>query len=132
MNYLADTDWVVDFLKGRAPAVAFINGLLRQGLAISAITFAEVYEGIYYGGKRANDEQVLERFLRSVPILDVTREVARQFAMTRGALRQQRVTVAPPDLPIAATAIHHDLILATRNVRHYDRIHGLKLLIPSS
>lgn len=49
MNYLADTDWVVDYLKGRATAVAFINGLLPLGLAISAMTFGELYEGIYYG-----------------------------------------------------------------------------------
>lgn len=33
-----------------------------------------------------------------------------------------------PDLLIAATAIHHDLRLATHNTRHFKRIEELKTM----
>lgn len=35
------------------------------------------------------------------------------------------------DILIAATALHHDLALVTRNRAHFQRIPGLKLYEPS-
>ena len=49
MSYLVDSDWVADYLKGRSGAVSLLDGLFCDGIAISIITFGEVYEGIYYG-----------------------------------------------------------------------------------
>jgi predicted nucleic acid-binding protein len=65
-------------------------------------------------------------------VLTVSRPIGRQFARIRGTLRKQGLPIAQPDLLIAAMAIHHNLILATRNVRHYQRIPGLKLLLPTT
>ncbi len=49
MNYLVDSDWVADYLKGRSEALDFLRSLGADRLAISLITFGEIYEGIYYG-----------------------------------------------------------------------------------
>lgn len=38
MNYLVDTDWVVDYLKGRTPVVDRLHSLAPEGLAVSLIT----------------------------------------------------------------------------------------------
>ncbi len=46
MNYLIDTDWVVDYLKGRTPVVDRLKLLALDGLAVSLITYGEIYEGI--------------------------------------------------------------------------------------
>lgn len=127
MKYLTDTDELIDYLKGRAKAVATIEPLLADGVAISVITFAEVYEGIYTGRQREHQEEVFRRFLEGVPVLDVTREIAKRFAIIRGFLRQERLLIPPPDLLIAATALHHDLAVITRNVSHFDRVPGLRL-----
>jgi tRNA(fMet)-specific endonuclease VapC len=35
--------------------------------------------------------------------------------------------LADPDLQIAATAIQHDLDLVTGNVKHFERVPGLRL-----
>jgi tRNA(fMet)-specific endonuclease VapC len=127
VRHLLDTDWVADYLKGRSPAVALISRLIPDGIAISVITLAEVYEGIYYGSDPVHDERGLRRFLRGVIVLHVDTDVARRYAVIRGSLRQQGLLIPQPDILIAATAIHHDLILVTRNLRHYRRIPGLKL-----
>ena len=113
MTYLVDTDYVVDYLKGQRNVPEMLATLLPDGIAVSIITFAEVYEGIYYGQKPSY--------------------YARQFAILRGQLRVQpegKTVVQPKDnydLFIAATALQHNLTLVTRNVKDYERIPHLKL-----
>jgi predicted nucleic acid-binding protein len=60
--------------------------------------------------------------LFSFPVLSVTRSVARHFARIRGDLRAKGNLILDPDLYIAATAIHHNLTLVTRNVKDYERV----------
>ena len=52
------------------------------------------------------------------------------FARTRGELRRDGRLIPDLDLLIAATAIHHDLTLVTRNVRHIGRISALQIYQP--
>src|SRR5947209_6899307 len=52
MTYLVDTDYVADYLKGYQRATDVLTHLVTQGIGVSIITFAEVYEGIYYGRNR--------------------------------------------------------------------------------
>ncbi len=49
MKYLVDSDWVVDYLVGRQAAVALLSTIVEEGIAVSLITYGEIYEGIYYG-----------------------------------------------------------------------------------
>ena len=131
MTYLVDTDWVADYLKGRSHAVTLLNRLFPDGLAISIITFAEVYEGIYYGAEPRRNEAVFRQFLKGVPVLPISRSVAQRFAQVRGGLRSKGQLIPQPDLFIAATALQHDLTLLTRNVHHFERIPGLAVYQPS-
>ena len=101
-----DSDWVADYLKGRQHAVQFLDSLFRDGMAISIITFAEIYEGIYYGSDPKRNEGIFARFLQGVDVLGINRPVARRFAMVRGALREAGQLIPQPDIFIAATALH--------------------------
>ena len=127
MNYLVDTDWVVDYLKGRTPVVDRLHILAPEGLAISLITYGEIYEGIYFGQNSEQHESGFRNFLRGVVLLPLDRAVMRRFARVRGDLRSKGQLIGDPDLLIAATALHHDLTLLTHNVRHFGRIAGLKV-----
>lgn len=127
MKYLIDSDWVADYLRGRSQAVDLLNRLSHDGLAISAIRFGEIYEGIYYGVDPVRSEAVFQQFLLGSSVLDVDSIIARQFAMLRGFLRQRGLLIPQPDILIAATAIEFDLTLVTRNLRHFLRMPGLRL-----
>ncbi|HET7036973.1 MAG TPA: type II toxin-antitoxin system VapC family toxin [Thermomicrobiaceae bacterium] len=127
---MVDSDWVADYLKGREAATTVLTELFPAGLAISIITFAEIYEGIYYGHDPQRHEQVFRRFIQGVSILDLTRTVARRYARLRGELRQLGQVIDQPDLFIAATAIEYNLELLTRNLRDFERIPGLLLARP--
>jgi len=127
MTYLVDTDYVADYLKGYKAATTLLELLLSDGISMSIITFAEVYEGIYYGDNRMKHEQGFRRFITTTPVLSITHAVARQFAIIRGDLRAKGLLIPDPDLYIAATAIHHNLTLVTRNLRDFERIPNLSI-----
>jgi predicted nucleic acid-binding protein len=128
LSYLIDTDWLVDFLKGRQAAVRLLGRLAPDGLAISLATFGEIYEGIRYGRNRLADEAALAATLVWIPILGFDVEIMRRFAEIRGDLRKRRQLIGDFDTLIAATALHHDLTVVSRNRDHFERVPGLKLL----
>lgn len=64
--YLLDTDWAVDFLSGHQETVEKIRELKGHGLALSLISLAELYEGVYYSREPAESEQKLMDFLSGV------------------------------------------------------------------
>lgn len=130
MIYLVDSDRVADFLRGRPDAVLLFHQLLIDGMAMSIVTFAKVYEGIYFGRDRAHHEADFRTLLRGIPVLGINRSIARQFAAIQGTLRAQGQLIAASDTFIAATALYHKLTLVTRNIRHFQRIPGLSLHTP--
>lgn len=127
MIYLLDSDWIVDYLKGKAAAVQLLQSFANDSLTISTITYGEVFEGIYYGQNKAQIERIFRQFLRGISVLSVTRQIAYHFAIIRGDLRQRGEIIGDPDILIAATALHHNLTLVTQNTRHFQRIPGLLL-----
>lgn len=125
--YLIDTDWVVDYLKVRPDTRSLIARLVPDGIAISSITYGEVYEGIAFGRDVTLHEQGFRGFLRVAEVLPLNRRMMRRFADVRGDLRQRGLIIGDMDILIAATALDHGLTLLTRNTRHVARIPGLTL-----
>src|ERR1043166_8133057 len=125
--YLVDSDVVADALQGKPQAVRLLSSLEPEGLAISLITYGEIYEGILYSKDPKASEQVFNRFLRDVAILPINRPIMKQFALFRGQLRGAGQIIGDFDLLIAATAKYHQLTLVTRNMKHFQRIPDLPL-----
>lgn len=129
MKYLIDTDWVIDHLAGDPVAVNLLNILVPDGIAISVLTYSEVYVGIFRSPNPKQSEIGFRIFLQSASVLPVTKVVARQNALIRTDLlrRGKSVRRRAFDLVIAATAIRHQLSLVTRNKVDYQDILGLTL-----
>ena len=66
-----DTDWIVHSLRGRSDITAKLEELAVEGLAISFVSLAELYEGIYYSRDQIADEAGLKGFLRRVSVLGI-------------------------------------------------------------
>jgi predicted nucleic acid-binding protein len=130
MTYLLDTDWLVDYLDGVAAAQSLVTALLSDGIAVSIITYMEIYEGIERSATPREDERAFRALLSGVDVIPFNRTVARQAARLRAQLRPRypsRVRRRTLDLLIAATAIVYDLTLVSRNRDDYRVIPGLKL-----
>jgi tRNA(fMet)-specific endonuclease VapC len=125
VTYLVDTDWVASYLNGRTDAIQLLNALAPAGLAISLITYGEIYDGIYRGRAPGQAERGFKAFLTAARVLPLTRPIMRRFARIRGDLRAQGLTIGDNDVMIAATALQHGLTLVSRNHAHFARIPGL-------
>jgi tRNA(fMet)-specific endonuclease VapC len=131
VKFLVDSNWLIDAATGRLGAQRILNSLSDEGLAVSIISVAEVYEGAF-GTPHPQDTLVgLRDFLSDFAILPLTDPTVEHFARMRAALRKQGQLIPDMDLLIAATAIEEGLILVTRNARHFERIVGLRLVNPS-
>ncbi len=129
---LVDTDYIVDALHGQDSALQTLTDLAPQGLAISLISYGELYEGAYYARQPEEVLAGLTRFLQGYTLLPLTVPIMERFAIVRGQLaRPVRQQVGDMDLLIAATALTHGLTLVTRNLRDFALIPGLSLHRPS-
>lgn len=129
MPYLVDTDWVIDHLANVPEAVRLLDRLAQDGIAISIITYMEVYQGVLRNPSPEEAQSKLRAFVNAVPILPFSATVAQRCAHLRETLRKQgkRVNARALDLIIAATAFEYDLTLVTRNTEDYADIPELKL-----
>ena len=131
MRYLVDADWLIDAFIGRPDAVRTLDYLSPEGLAVSIIAVAELYEGAFGTPDPSPTLAAFREFLRGYAILPLTDPAAVRFAQVRATLRQQGQLIPDMDLLIAATAMEADLTLLTRNLRHFTRISDLRLYQPS-
>jgi tRNA(fMet)-specific endonuclease VapC len=127
MRYLVDTDSIIDGLAGISSILDWFNEHLDEGLAVSIVTLAEVYEGAYINPDPEVHIASFQAFLAIFTILPLIDQIAQRFARLRATLRRQGNLIPDLDLLIAATAIEHDLTLRTRNRRQFERIRELRL-----
>lgn len=55
------------------------------------------------------------------------RRVAFEYGRLRAELERKGQPLAEPDLMIAAIGLARNLVLVTGNVKHFERVEGLKL-----
>ena len=129
MTYLIDSDILISAAIGRPDAQILIDDATRDGVAISVVSLGEVYEGAVsslHGENRAK-LYYLRQFLHVFPVVGLDDPIMELFARIRAELRSQGQLIADLDILIAASALEHDLTVVSRNVRHFQRIPGLKV-----
>lgn len=124
-QYLVDTDWVVDILRGQSSAIRTLTEIAADGIAISIISYGELAEGATYARNPEFARAGLQNFLDGKQILPLTVEIMDRFGAVRGQLRQTGQLISDLELLIGVTAVHHNLRLISRNLRHFDRIPGI-------
>lgn len=129
MKYLIDTDWLIDHLKGIQVVGDKLIEFSQEGLSMSIISLAEVYEGIFGSRNQERHQQALNEFLASdLDVLEVTEDICKVFAQERSKLRKQGLLIGDFDLLIAATALYHNLTVLTNNRKHFERIENLEII----
>ena len=129
MRYLLDTTWIVEYLRGNADVISRVQALLDGGLAVSLISVAELYEGVFRSQDPVRNEAALKsRFIgiEGVTVLGLTEDVCVFYGRERARLYQRGNIVGAIDLLIAATALTHNLTLLTDD-RDFERIGDLRV-----
>ena len=120
-KFLLDSDVIIWHLRGRKEVTEMLRDLQRFGVpACSALSVIEVQLGVKKG-----EEEKTDRFLGSLVVFDVNREIANQAALLIREYKAKGIRIEVPDAVIAGTCILHDLVLVTYNTKHYP-IPGIK------
>jgi tRNA(fMet)-specific endonuclease VapC len=93
---------------------------------ISEITVAELYFGLAKAEdkkRKQNDILEVQRLFRVIPVYSSFMK----YGEIRYSLEHTGQRVDQFDLLIGATALHHNMILVTSNIKHFERISGLKI-----
>ena len=108
LNALLDSDILLDFLDGHAPAAREIARYRECG--ISVISWMEVLAG----ARTEADEEVRRGFLAHFRLVPLTPHVAEEAVKLR---REYRLKL--PDAIIWASAITENCLLASRNTKDF-------------
>jgi len=127
VSYLVDTDWAIDYLNGQDRTRKRLEEIEESGLALSIISLAEVYEGIYYSKDPEGNEKALLDFLQDVTLINIDEEICRLCGKERGRLRAVGKMTSDFDLLVGITARRYGLTLLTNNRRHFQNIDGLQV-----
>ena len=121
---LADTDVLIDFLRGYAPVADRIELELQRGLATTVISAFELWSGSLGSEPR---EQTMASLLGALNIIPLDPASAKTAARIKGGLQSDGRAIAMADALIAGICVEHDAILLTRNRRHFEAVPRLVL-----
>lgn len=128
--YLLDTNVLSELVRPR-PDARVVNRLLTlraSDLFASAVTRYELRYGACLRKDTARFWARLQAdILPLVTWLPVTQEIAETGGKIAADLRLQGRSAGDLDPLIGATATAHDLVLVTRNTRHFECMTGLRL-----
>lgn len=125
--YLLDTNTVAYFFKGQGQVARRLLAVPPSEIAVSAIVAYELMVGVAKSPEAHRRRAQLDRFLSVVTLLPLGAREAQAAAGVRADLEARGLPIGPYDILIAATALAHDSILVTRNVREFGRVEGLKV-----
>ena len=133
-GYLVDTNIPSELTRPRPEpqVIAFLNDAGKDRVYLSVLTLGEIYKGIA-GLSDNNRKNRLQWWLDTEMrlwfadhVLPVTETIAERWGLLAGLAKLRGTPVSIIDGLLAATALEHDLTVATRNVRDFV---GLKIRV---
>jgi len=128
---LIDTSVAVAMERERESLQSLLDRASDEQVAVAAITASELLHGVHRADTAMRRERRLrhvETLLEAVSVLPFDLDVARVHSRIWADLATRGNVIGAHDLQIAATALNHDLPLATLDREHFSRIDGLRLV----
>ena len=123
---MIDTDILIDNLRGFSPGIDFLDELSEAGsFIVSIVSGMELVQGC----RNAAELRPVRRLLQRATVLPVEAPISElAYRLMDSYFLSHRLVLT--DAFIAATALHHERTLYTRNIRHFQMIPGLAIVRP--
>jgi Predicted nucleic acid-binding protein, contains PIN domain len=125
-EYLVDTNILIYYFADTIPEkkVSRIEDIFRTSFNISIITKIEF---LGWGKHMEKGFDKAQEFISFANVIPLTDEIADLTIYGR-----RKYNIKLPDAVIAATAVHNNLILVTRNAKDFKGVKGLEIYNPFS
>jgi tRNA(fMet)-specific endonuclease VapC len=123
-RYLLDTNIVVALFQGDAAIEAGFEA--AQEVFLPSVALGELHFGAVHSRRPEANAARIDDLAATCTVVGVDAETARRYGQLKGELREKGRPIPENDLWIAACALQHGLILATRD-RHFDQVEGLQV-----
>lgn len=127
---IIDTDVLIDLLRNKKEAVAFVARLQDKNLLLST-TVINQFELHYGAHKSRNPEknlQATKRLLNKLQILPLTPRSAEKADYIFAELETKGQTIGLRDTFIGAIALTREFSVATYNTEHFKKTPNLKII----
>ena len=128
--YLLDSDWIIQALANRQPALSTLERLASSRIYVSYITVGEIYERAFESVNPEAHVLTFRHFLSAYRALTLSDPIMERFAEVRSVLRRRGQLIPDFDLLIGATALHHEITILTFNRRDFERIPDFRIYQP--
>jgi tRNA(fMet)-specific endonuclease VapC len=124
-GYLLDTDICISLIKNRYGIRNKVERVGVENCAVSEITIAELFYGAAKSGqiKHYDDVKTIIDLFKVVSVYPSLK----LFGELKATLEMAGKRLDNFDLLIGSTAIHNEMDMVTSNIRHFERIPGIKL-----
>ena len=125
-GFLLDTNICIYLLKGQRGIVDKIEIAGCDNCFITDVTLAELWFGAYNSERIEQQKRgvvYLEQLFNVISI----RDSVELFGSNKAYLKSKGILIDDFDILIGSTAIKHDLIMVTENIKHLSRLPGISV-----
>ena len=124
-----DTDFLVNFLRDKEEEVEFIKkNELDKDLATTYVNVFELYYGAYKSSQIQNNLKAISLLLNRINILNFSDDSVKKAGEALAKLEKECKSIEFRDLFIGTIALVNGYGVKTNNVKHFNRIEGLKIV----
>lgn len=103
----------------------------NTGLRLSSVSVVELTHGIFRAKTSQQSERrrvFADKLFRDIAVEPLSLEIAKLAGQIEGEQASKGIVIAFEDLVIGATALHLGYGVVTLNVRHFEKIPGLRVV----
>ena|SRR3989338_1301392 len=126
---ILDTSFIIDLMETDKDALDRHRELIEKNetYRISSAAIFELWSGVGHSKKSEEEKIKVLTALVGISTVSLTATMAEKAGEIHGTLSKEGRAIDNIDAMIAATALHENESVLTRNVKHFTRVRGLKV-----
>jgi len=125
---ILDTTVLVDFIRNRQDAVAFVKNLSeKHEICTTDINVFELYYGAYLSKQTDKNVAAIKGIINTIIVFSTTEESMEISAKLLADLDKKGQKIEIKDVLVAGICLLNSCPIATQNKRHFERM-GVKII----
>ena len=127
--YCLDTNIIVALFRGDKKIkdkLALIQKINAE-IYTTTLSLCELYKGVYLSNQQEKNLELIKEFLSNIKVLALSNKSSQLFGEDYFSLKKEGKLTSEIDLMISSIVKTNNLILVTRNIKHFKEVSNLKV-----